>query len=70
VVPRDSAWFSWFDGKRIVPLKEQMLWYEDRLGLKELDESGRLWFKSLPGQHMQFSFKELTEILDKHAARP
>eukprot|EP00198_Chlamydomonas_reinhardtii_P009607 XP_001698944.1 predicted protein [Chlamydomonas reinhardtii] len=55
VVPRDSAWFSFFDGERLVPLQEQPLYTEDWIGLKRLDQAGRLVFEEAPGQHMQFS---------------
>ncbi|KAG2434217.1 hypothetical protein HXX76_007943 [Chlamydomonas incerta] len=54
VVPRDSAWFSFFDGERLVPLQEQPLYTEDWIGLKRLDAAGRLVFEEAPGQHMQF----------------
>ena len=66
MVPRDSAWFSWYDGKHLIPLQEQPLWHEDRLGLKELHSSGRLHFESVPGGHMQFSLGELIAILDRY----
>ena len=69
VVPRDSAWFSWYDGHRVIPLQDQKsLWHEDRLGLRKLHDSGRLHFEEVPGGHMQFSFEDLTEILDKYAS--
>ena len=69
VVPRDSAWFSWYNGRRLVPLEEQLLWKEDRLGLRQLSEDGKLHFESVPGGHMQFSLKEFLGILDRYLAR-
>ncbi len=67
VVPRDSAWFSFYDGKRLVPLREQPMYEEDWLGLKELDQSGRLVFAEAPGAHMHFSFPWFQqEIVDKY----
>ncbi|GAX86156.1 hypothetical protein CEUSTIGMA_g13569.t1 [Chlamydomonas eustigma] len=67
VVPRDSSWFSWFNGTQLVPLAEQPLYKEDWLGLKELDDSGRLVFAELEGEHMQFSFEWFqAEIIDKY----
>lgn len=55
VVPRDSAWFSFFDGGQVVPLRQQPLYTEDWIGLKALDEAGRLQMEDVDGVHMQFS---------------
>ena len=60
VVPKDSAWFGAFrEGTRVadndvVPLRESRLYLEDWLGLRALDESGRLVMFDCPGQHMAF----------------
>ena len=54
VVPRDSAWFAWQRGAEVVPLREQALFQEDWLGLRALDEAGRLVLADCPGTHMQF----------------
>jgi palmitoyl-protein thioesterase len=55
VVPRDSAWFSALQGDALVPLQQQALYVVDMLGLRALDEAGRLIFAECPGAHMQFS---------------
>ena len=55
VVPRDSAWFAWQRGAELVPLREQALYQEDWLGLRALDEAGRLVLADCPGAHMQFT---------------
>jgi palmitoyl-protein thioesterase len=55
VVPKESSHFAFFDGQKLVPLVESELYIEDRLGLKQLDESGRLVLAHAPGFHMQFS---------------
>ena len=55
VVPRDSSWFSEWDGAEIVPLRSQRLYVEDWIGLRALDEQGRLLFEDCPGGHMDFS---------------
>jgi palmitoyl-protein thioesterase len=58
VVPRDSAWFSFWDGaETVVPLRDQPLYKEDWLGLKRLDEAGGLFFEAAPGEHMQFTLR-------------
>ncbi|KAI9202002.1 palmitoyl-protein thioesterase-like protein 1 [Polychytrium aggregatum] len=53
VVPRDSAWFANLDKDgAVVPLEQQDLWTEDRLGLRFLNDNGRLHFLTAPGPHM------------------
>ena len=69
VVPKESGWFALQDPKssQIKYLKDLSLYREDRLGLKTLDETGRLFFRKLPGQHLklsnEFIRKELADIL-------
>lgn len=67
VVPKESGWFALQDPKegRIKYLKELSLWREDRLGLRGLEETGRLFFRSLPGEHLKLSNDFLTgELAD------
>ena len=52
VVPRDSAWFSFFNGTELLPMEETLLYEEDRIGLRVLKESGRLMRLDAPGEHM------------------
>ncbi|KAI5794881.1 Alpha/Beta hydrolase protein [Pyronema domesticum] len=61
VVPKESAWFS--DGiNGSVPLRERRLYKEDWLGLRGLDERGRLEMVEVDGGHMQISEGMLEEI--------
>ena len=39
--------------KTIVPIRQQPIYTEDWIGLKELDESGRIVFGVCDGEHMQ-----------------
>jgi len=55
VVPKESSHFAFFNGQKLVELIESDLYIEDRIGLKELDEDGRLVLAHAPGFHMQFS---------------
>ncbi len=56
VVPRDSSWFSFYNGSALLPLEDQALYKQDWLGLREMDEAGKLFFLDIEGEHMQFSF--------------
>eukprot|EP00210_Caulerpa_lentillifera_P003150 g3010.t1 len=55
VIPRDSAWFSFYNGTDLIPLKEQDTYKEDWIGLKTMDEKGKLIFITCPTEHMAFS---------------
>jgi len=55
VVPRDSAWFSFYNGTVLLPVRQQAIYTEDWIGLKALDQAGRLEFKDAPGGHMHFT---------------
>ena len=65
VVPKESGWFALQDPKdaKIKYLKDLSIYKEDRLGLKKLDEEGRLFFRKLPGEHLKLSNDFLTNEL-------
>jgi len=72
VVPRDSEWFGFYapgQDTEVLPLQQTQLYIEDRLGLKAMDEAGKLHFLSVDGDHLQFSDQWfLEEIVDKFIA--
>jgi len=58
VQPKESSWFSfykWGQDKVVVPLRQSQLYQEDWLGLKAMDQEGKLKFLSVNGNHLQFS---------------
>ncbi|CAN7946042.1 unnamed protein product [Ixodes hexagonus] len=69
VVPRNSSWFGYYpenDDETIVPLQQQRIYIEDWIGLKQLDESGRLIFLSTPGDHIQIEMKWFIDNIIKY----
>jgi palmitoyl-protein thioesterase len=61
VVPRDSEWFGFYaDGQdsKLQALEESPLYQEDWLGLKTLNESGRLLMLSCHGNHLHRMLSE------------
>lgn len=70
VIPKESEWFAFYSpgqDKEIMPLEHSVLYLTDRLGLKVLEESRRLHFLSVPGNHLQFSEEWfLNEIVNKY----
>lgn len=60
VNPKESAWFAEVNSTsgQVTLVNERSLYKEDWLGLKVLDEQGKLDFVAVPGGHMQ-----LTDLL-------
>ncbi|XP_063168453.1 palmitoyl-protein thioesterase 1 [Candoia aspera] len=70
VDPPASEWFGYYRSgqtKEILPLQNTTLYTEDRLGLKEMDQAGKLVFLAAEGDHLQFSkewfFKNIVPFL-------
>ncbi|XP_053123523.1 palmitoyl-protein thioesterase 1 isoform X2 [Hemicordylus capensis] len=70
VDPPDSEWFGYYrsgQAKETIPLKETSLYTEDRLGLKEMDQAGKLVYLGAVGDHLHFSkewfFKNILPFL-------
>ncbi|TFK90400.1 alpha/beta-hydrolase [Polyporus arcularius HHB13444] len=64
VVPKESSWFGSYapvntssaaDEKTIVPMRLQPLYTHDWIGLRTLDESGRVVLETCDGEHMQLT---------------
>jgi palmitoyl-protein thioesterase len=63
-IPKQSAWFAEVNqtSGEVTPLRERQVYQEDWLGLRALDEQGRLDFETIPGPHMQLTDKLLTKV--------
>ena len=69
VVPRGSEWFGFYklgQAQEMLAYNETALYIEDWIGLKTLDETGKLDFLVSPGNHLQFTDKFFFEIVDKY----
>lgn len=58
IFPRESEWFGFFANNsdtQVVPLQKSPLYTQDWLGLRTLDQSGKLVFLASPGDHLQFT---------------
>ena len=68
VVPPESGWFSEVNattGKE-TKLKDTMMYKEDWLGLRELDEDNRLEFRVADGGHMRLTDEVLIEAFEQY----
>ncbi|KAL8660655.1 MAG: hypothetical protein Q9202_006359 [Teloschistes flavicans] len=68
VVPKESAWFAEYNktSEEVTCLKDREIYSEDWLGLKWLDEQGRLEFRVAEGGHMQLSEELLTDTFRRY----
>ena len=57
IYPKESAWFQSLspDGKTVLPLNATHFYTEDYIGVKELNEAGKIQWVSLPGDHLKFT---------------
>ncbi|KAF5460143.1 hypothetical protein F2P56_020033 [Juglans regia] len=58
LIPKETAWFGYYpDGafKPVLPPQQTELYVEDWIGLKTLDEAGRVKYVSVPGNHLGIS---------------
>ncbi|KAL3275106.1 hypothetical protein HHI36_019877 [Cryptolaemus montrouzieri] len=59
VQPVESEWFGFYEpgqAKIVMDLRSSAIYEQDRLGLKQLDEQGKLDFIEVEGDHLQFSW--------------
>jgi len=61
VVPKESSHFGFYDGNRMISINETPQY--DDLGLRKLDETGRLHLLTAPGCHMCFSMEWFQEYV-------
>ncbi|CAG5101142.1 Similar to PPT1: Palmitoyl-protein thioesterase 1 (Macaca fascicularis) [Cotesia congregata] len=55
--PRESEWFGFYKPGQSVELQtlqDSDLYIEDRLGLQQMDQAGKIHFLSIPTNHLQF----------------
>jgi palmitoyl-protein thioesterase len=64
VYPKDSEWFGQYDNhKNVIQLQDSDQYKEDWLGLRTLNETGRLHMHAVEGDHMHMDMKDITDIV-------
>jgi len=69
VEPRESEWFGFYvegQAKELYNMTQSKLYTQDLLGLKELNESGRIAFLDSPTDHLQFTRQWFIDNLVKY----
>lgn len=66
--PKESSWFAEVNSTTgiVTPLQERQLYKEDWLGLKTLDEQGKLDFRVVPGKHMELNNELLASVFREY----
>uniref|UniRef100_A0A1J3JM81 Palmitoyl-protein thioesterase 1 n=1 Tax=Noccaea caerulescens TaxID=107243 RepID=A0A1J3JM81_NOCCA len=62
LIPKETSWFGYYpDGsfETILPPQETKLYTEDWIGLRTLDEAGKVKFVSVSGNHLQISHEDM-----------
>ncbi|XP_009591269.1 uncharacterized protein [Nicotiana tomentosiformis] len=62
LVPKQTSWFGYYpDGSwsTVLPANETKLYTEDWIGLKILDEAGKVKFLNVSGSHLEISTSEM-----------
>ncbi|KAF2893403.1 hypothetical protein ILUMI_12797 [Ignelater luminosus] len=70
VQPTESEWFGFYkpgQSKEVQKLQDSAIYVNDQLGLKQMDQDGKLHFVELPGNHLQFNWTWFEgNIVDKY----
>jgi len=58
--PPQTAWFSYYDiNGTVIPMEEQQIYQEDWIGIKALNEQGKIQMIALPGDHLSFTNEDV-----------
>jgi palmitoyl-protein thioesterase len=61
VVPKESEWFEFYgeNEDKVINLQESKFYQEDFIGLRKLNEEGKVAFIEWPGDHIQFKDSDI-----------
>ncbi|XP_022158133.1 palmitoyl-protein thioesterase 1-like [Momordica charantia] len=67
LIPRETAWFGYYeDGstdRKVVPATETNLYKEEWIGLKRLNESGKVITRKVPGDHANLPDESMSNFV-------
>ncbi|OVA01193.1 Palmitoyl protein thioesterase [Macleaya cordata] len=66
LIPKETAWFGYYpDGAfdPVLPPQQTTLYIEDWIGLKTLDDAGKVKYISVPGNHLDISQSDMRKYI-------
>ncbi|RVW50596.1 Palmitoyl-protein thioesterase 1 [Vitis vinifera] len=66
LIPKETSWFGYYpDGafEPVLPPQQTKLYTEDWIGLKTLDDAGRVKYISVPGNHLGISHSDMKQYV-------
>ena len=64
IKPREAGWWMQYDEHyNIVPKEETELYKKDLIGLRALEEMGRVKYVTLPGEHMDLTTEQVDDVI-------
>ncbi|KAG8374682.1 hypothetical protein BUALT_Bualt10G0021300 [Buddleja alternifolia] len=66
IIPKETAWFGYYpDGafSPVLPAQQTQLYSEDWIGLKTLDDAGRVKYISVAGNHLRISSDDMKKYV-------
>lgn len=66
LIPKETSWFGYYSDdafKTITPPQQTKLYIEDWIGLKALDDAGRVKYVSVPGNHLGISQSDMKKYV-------
>lgn len=66
LIPKETSWFGYYpDGafKPVLPPQQTLLYTEDWIGLKTLDDAGRVKYVSVAGNHLGISKSDMKKYV-------
>ncbi|XP_015889485.3 uncharacterized protein LOC107424251 isoform X2 [Ziziphus jujuba] len=66
LIPKETSWFGYYpDGafSPVLPVQETKLYTEDWIGLRTLDEAGKVKYISVSGNHLAISQSDMKEYI-------
>jgi len=64
IYPKETAWFRGLDSHgNVMELEDQPFYKDDYIGLKALNEAGKVTFSEIKGDHLQFTTEYIKETV-------
>jgi palmitoyl-protein thioesterase len=64
IIPRETAWFQFYDENRnVMKLEDTEFYQKDFIGLKQLNEENKIKFVELEGNHLNFDYEDIDKYM-------